>query len=114
MHCHAPFAVQWQPAQRSIQGHDVSMQSKNVMADDPKAFKLAMEVIKASPAYEALKLKILAAVDQESWRVRKSHQIPLMKRGRSTDSGWQLLKKSIDPFVKLAAPFTFRSVCSTF
>jgi hypothetical protein len=82
----------------------------NAMAEDPETLKLALEGIRHSAIYEALRAKILAVTDHMTRQIPKAHQVSLMKLGRYTDNGWRLLRNRLREHVDLAAPSTVRGV----
>jgi hypothetical protein len=84
----------------------------NLMAQDTKTCALAMNGIKASKLYDALKEEILKTADLRTRKVPRAHQVSLMKLGKYTDDGWELLSRSMSEYVDLASPASIRRVCS--
>jgi hypothetical protein len=88
-----------------------NLQFMNVMAEDPKTFKLAEEGVRNSPIYDVLEKRILKGADLENKYVSKAHQVSLFRLGHYSERRWKLLRDSLKEHVNLASPTTIRTVC---
>jgi hypothetical protein len=75
----------------------------NVMAENPKTFKLAEEGVRNSPIYDVLKKRILKESDSENKYVSKAHQVSLFRLGHYSERGWKLLRDSLKEHANLAS-----------